>query len=449
MENYKNIFKNKKITIMGLGLLGGALNDAIYLAKQGADIIVTDLKTEKDLKSSVIKLKKYGNIKYSLGGHRIEDFKNRDMILQPGSVPTDSPYLIEAKKNKIPIFVSESLFAKYAPKITLVGITGTRGKSMTTQLIYEILSQNIKDRKVYLGGNVRGVSTLALLDKVKEGDIVVMELDSWALHGMGDIKRSPDISVFTSFMQDHMNFYKDSMKDYFNDKANIFKYQKPGDTLIIRPGMKKLIPKNIKSKLIVAKSDLVAKYNFIVPGEHQRENLACAVEVAKLFKIPDSSIKKVVKEFKGIEGRLQFVKEVDCVKIYNDNNATTPDATSAGIEALASARQDLAEKRKRIILIAGGSDKGIKTKVLARAMDKYCKDAILLDGTGTQRLLEENKLKVPYRIVFSLKEAAEFASGLSKKGDIVLFSPAFASFGMFDNEYHRNDEFMKIVKKLK
>lgn len=445
MNNYKEQFKDKKITIMGLGLLGRGIAYTKFLAESGADLIVTDLKTKEQLKSSLKELSKYKKIKYVLGGHRLEDFKNRDMIIKAAGVPLDSIYIKEAKKNNIPVEMDASLFAKIAKEIVIIGITGTRGKSMTSILIYEILKANEKllKRKVYVGGNVRGGATLPFLSKVKKGDIMVLELDSWQLQGFGDSKISPHISVFTSFMPDHMNYYKDDMKAYFADKANIFKYQKKDDILVIRPGMKKLIPK-INSRLIVAKAKDVEKYSFIVPGQYQRENLACAVEVAKIFKIGDIAIKKAVKNFKGVEGRLQFVKEVECVKIYNDNNATTPEATMAGIEALG-----LNTKRKRIILIAGGADKGLEVDNLIKVINKYCKDVVLLSGTGTEKLISKNKLKTPYRVLGSIKEAAELASGLAKKGDIVLFSPAFASFGMFTNEYDRNDQFMKIINKFK
>jgi UDP-N-acetylmuramoylalanine--D-glutamate ligase len=316
---------------------------------------------------------------------------------------------------------------------------------MTSMLIYELLKTNEKflKRKVYVGGNVRGGATLPLLPKVKKGDIVVLELDSWQLQGFGDSKISPQISVFTSFMPDHMNYYKDDMKKYFADKANIFKYQKKGDVLVIRPGMKKLIPK-IKSKLIVAKAKDVEKYNFIVPGQYQRENLACAVQVAKLFKVPDTNIKKAVKNFKGVEGRLQFVKEVNCLKIYNDNNATTPEATMAGVEALG-----LNTKRKRIVLISGGADKGLEVDDLIKVINKYCKKVVLLKGTGTDILVKKNKFKIPIMMASNLQDAVKNAQYGTKKGDILLFSPAFASFGMFNNEYDRNDQFMKIIKKLK
>lgn len=444
MNKNTTIFAGKKITVIGLGLLGGSLNDIIYLAKHGARITVTDLKSHSELQPSVDVLKKYPTITFVLGEHRLEDFRVADMILQPGNVPSDSPYLKEAQKNNIPVFVSESLFAQFVPEVTFVGVTGTRGKSMTTQLIYEILSQNISNRKVYLGGNVRNVSTLALLDKVKPGDIVVMELDSWALHGMGDIQKSPQISVFTTFMPDHMNFYRGDMEKYFNDKANIFKYQKRGDVLVVLPPLKKLLPKGIQSKVITANRKIVDGWKFIVPGTHQQDNLACAVLVAEQFGISLSKIKKTVKEFKGVEGRLQFVKELNCVKIYNDNNATTPEATVAGLTALGEKT-----KRTRIILITGGTDKDLDTSTLEKAINKYCKKVILLSGTGTDKLIKKNKFKVPIMMSGSLNEAVKVAQYGSKKGDIILFSPAFASFGMFTNEYDRNDQFMKIVNRLK
>ena len=443
--NYKEIFKDKKITIMGLGLLGGALNDAIFLCEAGANLTITDIKSSSELKPSLDKLKKYKGIKYVLGHHELEDFKNADFILEPGNVPLDSIYIKEAEKNNIPIHTSESLFCEFAKNIKVVGITGTRGKTMTTMLIYEILSKTLKNHKVHLGGNIRNTSTLALLKKVKAGDIVVLELDSWALGALGGIKYSPHISVFTSFMEDHMNYYKGSMEEYFSDKANIFKYQKEEDFLIINPNLNKLIKKNeVKAKLIKADVKEVSNFKFLVPGEHQKMNLALAYKVAKLFNIKDNEIKKVVKEFKGVEGRLEFLREYKGIKIYNDNNATTPSATVAGILALSENT-----KRKRLILLLGGADKGVNTKALANTINKYIKKAVFLEGTGTDRFLLENKLKIPFEISKSLKHAITLATSDFKKGYILLFSPAFASFGMFKNEYDRNDQFVKIIKGLK
>ena len=445
MLNYKEQFKGKKITVMGLGLLGRGLGYTKFLAECGADLIVTDLKTKEQLATSLKILEKFPNIKFVLGEHRLEDFRNRDMVMKMAGVPMDSIYIAEAKKNNIPVEMDVSLFAKCAPEVMLVGVTGTRGKSMTTTLIYEILKANEKflKRKVYIGGNIRGVATLPILKKVKAGDILVAELDSWQLQGFGEAKISPHISIFTSFMPDHMNYYKNSMEDYFNDKANIFKYQKENDVLIIRPGMKEFISsKEVKGELIVANKKDVQNWKFIVPGEHQRENLACAVEVAKQFNISETKIKKVVKDFKGIEGRLQLLRIYKGIKIYNDNNATTPEATIVGIEALKG-------KKKNIILICGGADKKLDLTNFTKAVNQNCKAISLIPGTGTDILLKEYKLKILNEVGKDLKEVVLKSLKFAKKGDIILFSPAFASFGMFNNEYERNDLFIKIIKRLK
>jgi len=444
MQNYKKLFKGKKITVMGLGLLGRGLGYTKFLAECGAELIVTDLKTKEQLATSIKALNKFKNIKFILGEHRLEDFRGRDMIIKAAGVPFDSIYINEAQKNNIPIEMDVSLFAKCAPDVMLIGVTGTRGKSMTTTLIYEILKANEKflKKNVYVGGNLRGMATLPLLKKVKEGDILVCELDSWQLQGFGDSKISPHISVFTTFMPDHMNYYKNSMEKYFDDKANIFKYQNKNDVLIIRPNMKKLTPKSVKSKLIVINKKGLDSWKFIVPGEHQRENLACAVKVAEQLNIPTSKIKKVVSGFKGLEGRLELLKVYKGIKIYNDNNATTPEATIAGIEALKS-------NKKNIILICGGSDKKLELNNFVKSVNKYCKSIVLIPGTGTDALINNYKLKLNYEIGVELKDVVKKALAQAKKGDIILFSPAFASFGMFNNEYKRNDLFMKIIKKLR
>ena len=453
MQSYKKQFKDKKITIMGLGILGRGLGYTKFLAECGADLIVTDLKNKEQLKTSIKALNKFKNIKFVLGEHRLEDFRNRDMVIKAAGVPLGSLYIKEAQKNNIPVEMDVSLFIKSAPRIITIGVTGTRGKSMTTTLIYEILKKNEKffpavdgarKRKVYIGGNIRGVATLPLLKQIKENDILVCELDSWQLQGFGESKISPNISVFTSFMPDHMNYYKNSMKDYFNDKANIFKYQKKGDILIVRPHIQKIIPKNIKSKLIVADVKKVLNFKFKVPGIHQKENLACAVRVARLFHIPDVKIKTVVRKFKGLEGRLQYLKTVKGVKIYNDNNATTPEATIAGIRAL-----EEENKGGKIILISGGADKNLDIDLYLNVINTFCKAIILISGTGTDRMLSSHKLKMDkvYKVK-DLKGAVKEAIKRSKKGDIILFSPAFASFGMFSNEYERNDIFMKIIKQI-
>jgi UDP-N-acetylmuramoylalanine--D-glutamate ligase len=379
------------------------------------------------------------------------------MIIKAGGVPLDSIYIKEAKKNKIPIEMDVSLFIKLAPKIKVIGVTGTRGKSMTTALIYHILKNNTKNHNVYLGGNMRGVATLPLLKKIKENDILVCELDSWQLQGFGESKISPNISVFTSFMPDHMNYYKNSMEKYYSDKANIFRYQQEDDFLIVSKEVKKNIKEKINSKIVIADKDEVKEYKFIVPGEHQRQNLAYAVEVAKLFNISEAKIKKSVKEFKGVEGRLQLLRIYKGIKIYNDNNATTPEALIAGLKAVSNiVKSDFTisgsptsrNTSRNIVLICGGADKNLPLENLTKAINLYCKFVSFLPGSGTDKFLSSQKLKVESYKAKDLKDAIKNSLGLASRGDVILFSPAFASFGMFNNEYERNDLFIKIIKNL-
>lgn len=422
---------------MGLGLLGRGVGDVAFLAECGADLIVTDLKTKTELKESLNKLKKFKNIKYVLGEHRLEDFRDRDFILKAAGVPLDSIYIAEAKKNNIPVEMSASLFAKLV-KIPIIGITGTRGKSTVTHLLHHILKEDKKD--VLLGGNVKGVSTLSLLKKVKKDSIALFELDSWQLQGFGDSRMSPQISIFTTFLDDHLAYYKNDRNQYFEDKANIFKYQNKNDMLIVgkqaSPFVEKISGK-ISVKPIVA-PEKINGFNSKLIGAHNDYNIALAVTAARILGVKDSIIKKAVKSFKGIEGRLELIKEIKGVKYYNDTTATTPDATVAALKALG-------KKSKNIILIAGGSDKNLDMSNFINTTKDFCKKVILLSGSGTAKI----KSLIEAEEFDNLRKAVDSARHLERRGDVVLLSPAFASFGMFKNEYDRGEQFNKIVKKLK
>jgi len=492
---------------MGLGLLGRGLGDAIFLAENGAELTITDLRDEKTLAPSLAKLKKFKNIHYTLGKHKLEDFRNRpqasgdargpDFILKAAGVPLDSLYIAEAQKHSIPIEMDASLFAKLMPKgVTLVGVTGTRGKSTVTALIYEILSSSapfqrgsaessrrrgiVKGQRlkvkgslaVFRGGNLVSEATLPLLEKVKSGDIVVLELDSWQLQGFHDAKLSPQVAVFTSFLDDHLVYYKGDRKRYFDDKAAIFKYQKPGDVLIVGEQVLKGSTLNLKKGRtfeIIRATDVPRDWKIPLLGEHNLENIACAIAVAKHFKIPESAIRKAVENFKPVPGRLEFLREVLGVKIYNDNNATTPDATIAALKALRDSRNRIQDSRthescllnhesNHIVLIMGGTDKGLDMDKLMAEIPKHCKAVVMLKETGTEKLLSEfplikggaARLRAGDVIMKeTLKDCVETAMELAECGDTVLFSPALASFGRwFRNEYDRGNQFVEMIKKL-
>lgn len=408
-------FKDKKITVMGLGLLGRALGDAKFLAEQGAELIVTDLKDAEALSSSLKALSSFPNITYRLGGHDVTDFQDRDYILKAAGVPQDSPYIAEARKNHIPIKMSASWFAEISG-IPTVGVTGTRGKTTVTYMLYDIMLA--AGMEVLLGGNIRGVSTLALLPQVTPQSIGLFELDSWQCQGFGEDKRSPNVAVFTTFMPDHMNYYKNDMQGYLLDKAQIFIHQQPEDTFVVSEQVLPQLGKYAHASRAHVSVARAGTLELSVPGEHNQLNAACALAAARALGIDDDIAFAALKNFKGVPGRLELVREYNGIKIYNDTTATTPDATLAALDALGTAHT---------ILIMGGADKG-------------------LDMSKLEARLPE--LKKVVRVEQGLKEALTEALAAATAGDIILFSPAYASFGMFKNEYDRGDQFNALVHAL-
>lgn len=443
MEKYKDYFTGKKITVMGLGLLGRGIGDTAFLAECGAELIVTDKKSAEALAESLAQLSQYPNIRYTLGEHKMEDFENRDMILVSADVPFDSPYTAYARERGVRLVQSAALFAELT-KIPVIGVTGTRGKSTVTHMIHHVLTTMTDGAGVLLGGNVRGVSNLQLLKEVQEESIAVMELDSWQLQGFGWAEMSPQIAVFGTFMEDHMNYYHGSMDAYFADKANIFRYQEEGDVLVTTREVferaesfaRKTGFELVQEVRLVDTSILPDDCILAMPGEHNRLNAALAYEALKAVGLEDEEIFEGLATFPGVPGRLEFLGEYNGAKIYNDNNATTPTATKAGIEALANP-----EGTKNVILIMGGAGKELDMTPLTETIPTYCKAVVLLPGTGTDVVKE----KIEGEIVDSLEAGIDLALTKSEPGDVILFSPAFASFGLFKNEYDRGDRFVTTV----
>lgn len=429
-------FKGKKITLMGLGVLGRGVGDARFLAQSGAELIVTDLKSEAELASSLVELKPFKNISYTLGAHKLEDFRNRDLIIKSAGVPLDSSYIAEAQKNKIPVRMSADLFLEHAG-VEAIGITGTRGKSTVTHMIAAILET--AGKKVLLGGNVRGVSNLQLLTQVTPSAIAVLELDSWQLQGFGTARMSPHIAVFTTFYPDHLNYYKNDLDAYLADKANIFLHQTSADTLVLGSQCADLVKKkyeeNIASTIVVSEP-LPNDWTLAIAGEHNRYDAALALATVRAAGVDDAVSRKALAHFKGVPGRLELVGEVNGVKFYNDTTATTPEATLAALKALQS-------DEPHTILIMGGADKALNMRPLLEEIPIYTKTVVLLAGNGTS-LIAPTLADAP--IYNSLAEALAEARHRAAPGDSVLFSPAFASFGMFKNEYDRGDQFNAIVQ---
>ncbi|NCN07524.1 UDP-N-acetylmuramoyl-L-alanine--D-glutamate ligase [Candidatus Falkowbacteria bacterium] len=462
-------FKNKKITVMGLGLYkeGSGISATRFLLSRGAKVTVTDLKTKAELIDQIKRLGKLANqVRFVLGKHRESDFKNVDMIIKNPAIPRKSKYLEIARANNIPIETDISLFFKLVNRRQIIGITGTRGKSTVTTLIYEILKQ-AKDN-VIIGGNITK-SPLVQLNKMKKNGLAILELSSWLLESLEDAKLSPRIAVFTNIYPDHLNTYKD-IDDYAAAKENIFKWQINQDYVVLNldneftKKMGSRVPskrfwfslkefKNengcfLKNKNIYFRNNgheekVLSVADIKMPGSHNIANVLAAVCVCKLYGLKSENIKKVVSVFYGVPNRLELLREIKDVKYYNDTTSTMPEASLVALQALKSSK-------KNIILIAGGADKGLDFTELVKEIEKTVKSLVLFKGTGTDRILKLLKTKkIDCAVANSMSEAIGLAKSFSKTGDIILLSPACASFGMFKNEFDRGDQFRSLVDKLK
>ncbi len=461
--------KNKRITIMGLGLNQGGLGVARFLAKTGAKILVTDLRTEEELGPSLEKLKGF-DIKYILGRHKEKDFINIDMVIQNPAVPHNSKYLKIARKHKIPIKTDLGLFFQFCPSKNIIAVAGTKGKSTVSQLIYHIFKEAQKD--TILAGNI-GISVLDILEKIDPQTWVILEISTWQMEGIKDHKFIPHTTVLTNILPDHLDRYSNFEK-YAQAEKLIFKYQQSNDNLVInfdnketrqakRETNSKMYWFSAKEKiepgcylendeLVFQSEEYKMAFTKIsdlpLPGSHNLENILAASTVGFIHNIPGEIILKALKNFPGIPYRLEFIGVFKGVKFYNDTCATTPEAALAALESF---------PKQPIILILGGKDKKLNYESFGIAIgkNKNIKKIILL-----QHLAYDASLKILSALkkhldsekiiqISNLKVGVEIALQQAKANDLILLSPAAASFGMFKNEFDRGDQFNKIVKNLK
>ena len=460
------VIKDKRITIMGLGLNQGGLGVARFLAKAGAKILITDLKTKKELGPSLEKLKDF-DIKYILGRHREEDFINTDMVIQNPAVPHNSKYLKIARTHGIPIETDLGLFLQLCPSKNIIAVAGTKGKSTVSQLIYHIFKEAQKD--TILAGNI-GISVLDILEKITPQTWLILEISTWQMEGIKNRKFQPQTAVLTNILPDHLDRYP-NYKDYIRSEKLIFKHQSPNDNLVINydneetvkikketglpiywfsakekiePGCylenDKLVFQSGEYKIAFAKIS-----DFLLPGPHNLENILAASTIGFIHNIPGEIILKALKYFPGIPYRLEFIGEFKGVKFYNDTCATTPEATLAALESF---------PKQSIILILGGKDKKLNYENFGEVIgkNKEIKKIILLQhpayDASLKILFALKKHLGSDKIILTsnLKVGVEAALQQARVNDIILLSPAAASFGMFENEFDRGDQFNKIVK---
>lgn len=435
-------FKGKKVLIMGLGTIGKGLKDALFFYNLGARVTVTDLKTENELGASINELKKYNDIILHLGTHIESDFIENEVIVRNPDVKYDSPFLEIAKNHGNRVIMDES-FACTLIDSTIIGITGTRGKTTTTTLVYEILKRAGRD--VYISGNIRGTATLPLLDKLTKESYLVLELSSWQLQGFADEKISPNYSIITNIYEDHLN-RGGTMDDYVSDKKNIYKFQNKSDFLFLNSDKHdkyhKEFESEAKSKIIYFSKNDVVDYKTNLLGSHNLENIAAAQALCLQLGIDEGIIKSVIADFAPVEFRLEKIREINGIVFVNDAASTAP---IAGIRALESFSD-------KILLICGGATKGLPIDDFAKAICAHAKYIALLSGTETENL--KNKIKefggdnLMVGVFDDFEKAIKTIYMKAKKGDVILLSPGCASFGMFKNEFDRGEQFNKIVRGL-
>lgn len=420
--------KNKKITILGMARSGIAA--AKRLSALGAKVMISEVRSDVEVDPEL-------NVTIELGGHT-DKALNADLIVVSPGIHLDIPVLEKAKQEKIPI-VSEIEIAYQILKKPIVAVTGTNGKTTTTTLISEMLKAGGK--KAAVAGNI-GYPLVAVDDT--DLDYIVAEISSYQLETVKDFK--PWISVILNVQEDHIERHG-SLENYINQKANIFKNQNGDDYVIFNEEDKRVVEmvRSAKAKLVgFSKNDhsiiTLNKDEIKIPGVHNLENALAATQAAYLCGVERKVVADVLRTFPGVEHRIEPVKDINGISFYNDSKATNPDSTLVALDTF---------KGKSVILILGGKDKGTKLDVLCKKVKEGVK-AVILIGEATVRFKQalEQTGYSEVKLSGSMEEAVKLSFDLGEKGDIVLLSPACASFDMFKNFEERGKVFKKVVARL-
>jgi UDP-N-acetylmuramoylalanine--D-glutamate ligase len=437
----KNI-KSEKIALLGLGLENQALLSFLNKKYKNLDITICDAQSEKLIKKTLPFLKHFSKLKWQTENKFNTKLEKFTLLFRSPGWPINCPGVQKALKNGVKMSSPMNIFFETCPSKNIIGISGTKGKGTTASLIYKTIIDSGK--KCFLGGNI-GVAPLSFIHQIKKNDWIVLELSSFQLE---DLKYSPKIAVLTNIFKEHLspadpnnpNFHK-NIYSYLTAKLNLVLNQNKNDYFIVNKKLeKKIKPYQIESKIIYfsaskTKSNLVGNFN--------QENVGATEEVAKILKIKKDKYIKTINNFSNLSHRLEFVKEINEIKYYDNSFSTTPESTEL----------DLKSFQKNIILLAGGADKKANFKNLAKEIKKRVKIITLFKGLGSQKIKQELlKINYPKEKIFetpTMKEAIKIVNKYKKKGDIVLLSTACASFGSFKNYKERGDLFQKEVKTMK
>ena len=369
-------FKGQKVLVFGLGLNQGGVGSAKFFAKNGALVRVTDLKSQEILQPSINELKSY-QIEYTLGEHKNEDIEWADLIIKNPAIKPGNQYIEYAKSLGKRVEMDMGIFLEFVKPSQIIGVTGTKGKSTTSSLTYEVLKFTARVDNIIFAGNI-GTSVLEVISQINSDTLVVLELSSFQLEAFDIHKVSPHWAVITNIYPDHLNYYS-NMEEYIAAKKIIGKYQTAEDYLFINQEDKTInapaFSNGLKGQIIYySASDLPINHPML-QGDHNKSNMAAALAVGKVFQIPEKSILEVMQNFKGVPFRMELIKDWNRVKIINDTTATGPDA---GIQAL--------KTFPNCILICGGMNKGMDYTEYATIVASNVKRVFFLEGDATEEI---------------------------------------------------------------
>ena len=457
LEEFNNFLDGKQVAIIGMGVSNIPLLDYFYDKNAKVTVFSTNILSDEIME----KINKY-RYEVELGEDNLSRLKGFDIIFRsPSALPTKHEFQSAVKKGAI--LTSEiEMVLKLAP-CKIIGVTGTEGKTTTTSLIYEICKK--VGYNCFLGGNI-GKPIFTKINQMKPEDIVILELSSFQLMGM---TVSPNIAVVTNIFPDHLNVHK-SYEEYQDAKKSIFRNQTEEGIVILNKDneITEKFADEVKGKTIFFSSTKKLKNGYVydredgfikkctdgkcekilnkndikLRGIHNYENICAALAATETVASKEAQI-EAVKNFKGVEHRLEFVREIDGVKYYNDSIGTSPASTIAGLNAF----------DENIILLAGGSDKGLDYKEIGEVIARKVGTLILTGPTAQkieeatkQALSEEKSIKIIH--TNNLEESVKVAKEKARSGDIVLLSPASASFDAFKNFEERGNYFKTLVNNL-
>ncbi|MEX2214554.1 MAG: UDP-N-acetylmuramoyl-L-alanine--D-glutamate ligase [Phycisphaeraceae bacterium] len=429
-----------RIVVMGLGRFGGGVGVTRFLVARGAQVLVTDKDKPEDLKDSIAQLEGL-EIAYRLGGHLIEDFTGADLIVvNPAVKPAGNEYLAAARAAGVPETSEIRLLTRLLPnRLRTIGITGSAGKSTTTAMVGHILHRALVSSQVHVGGNLGG-SLLNELDRIAPDDWVVLELSSFMLQGLREDKWSPHIALITNLAPNHLDWHG-SFEAYREAKAVVLAFQDADqDVALLGPGVGDAFTPVARRVIQVHESaaDAKAVPPLLIPGSHNRLNAAMAMEVCAVAGVDREVATEALADFAGLPHRLQFVCEHNGVRFFNDSKSTTPESARLALEVFTP---------DTVHIILGGHDKGSDLSKLAAFARQHCRGIYTLGATGPAIARASNAARGFASVVEceTLDNALRESLSRARAGDVILLSPACASWGQFTHFEQRGSRFVEAV----